>query len=82
MDVISRINELLDSGQSFCLATVMESPNTNIKATMKFIVHADGTLESGSETEQLAHQVYETARTVFYEKKCRLVELVDGTRLF
>lgn len=82
MDVVSRVNELLAGGQSFCLATVIESQNPQIKAGQKFIMCLEGVLETSFEIGLLNPQVLELARTTLKEKKCRLVSAADGMRIF
>ncbi|MCP4673257.1 MAG: hypothetical protein GY857_18355, partial [Desulfobacula sp.] len=82
MDVVSRVNELLADGQSFCLATVIESQKPQIKAGQKFIMNLQGVLETSFEIGLLDPQVLELVKTTLKEKKCRLVSTADGMRIF
>jgi len=82
MDITTRVNELLSDGRAFCLATVIDSREPQVKAGLKFIVHTDNTMEGGLGTDPLNSQVLALAQIALREKKNRLVELPDGTRLF
>ena len=48
MNVISRVNELLETSRTFCLATVISSSNKDIIPGTKTIVFDDGYYEGGT----------------------------------
>lgn len=82
MDVTTRVNELLAEGQPFCLGTVIESRNPDIKTGLKFIVRNDGAMEDGFEAELLDASVREMALTALREKKRHMVEVDGGLHIF
>ncbi len=82
MDTISKITKLLGEGQSFCLATVIKSPKSELCVGMKFIVKSDGFIDTDFDTTILDNQAGELAKAALKEKKCKLVELADGVHLF
>lgn len=82
MDIITKINELLAEGKAFCLATVIESRISEIKAGKKCIIHADGELEAEFDKNLLDSQVKELAREAIKEKKDRLIDVPGDMRLF
>lgn len=81
MDVITRVNELLVKGESFCLATVIESQDSALKVGLKFIMRANGKVDSG-DTLLLEMSVREIAMIALKEKGCRIIELPGGVNVF
>ena len=45
MDISTRVNELIQNGKAFCLATVITSDSAGIAPGQKVIVHDTGQLE-------------------------------------
>ncbi len=82
MDITTRVNELLADGKAFCLVTVIESQNPQLKADSKYIVFAEEAMEAEFETILLDSQLQELAREAIKEKKHRLVDVAGGVRLF
>jgi xanthine dehydrogenase accessory factor len=82
MDIITKINGLLADGRAFCLATVVESKNSQITTGMKCIIHTDGTIEAEFEEQLLDDQVKEVALEAIEEKKDRLIDVNGDMRLF
>ena len=82
MEIIAKVNELLEKGEIFCLATVVESDSANIAPGSKVIVHADGTLEGGTGSQTLDLAVRDQALAALREKQNRVLEVGEGIRVF
>jgi xanthine dehydrogenase accessory factor len=82
MDVIARVGELLERGETFCLFTVVVSPNPDIPTGHKAIVLTDGSMEGGTGSEQLDSKVRDLALEALRDKKRRTVEIQDRVRAF
>lgn len=80
MDVITRVAELLERGETFCLVTVVASANPNVPTGRKTIVLTDGSMEGGTGSAQLDSKVRDLALEALEEKKKRSVEIEDGVR--
>jgi len=80
MSIITRVNQLLADGKTFCLATVISSGRPEISAGHKQIVLGDGTVvgdEGG-----LCADLQKYSQAALNEKKPRTVTLEDGLRVF
>lgn len=82
MDVIARVVELLDRGETFCLATVIESTVSHILTGRKTIVLKDGGMEQESGSGELDSAVRTLALEAIREKRRRIVDIFDGVRVF
>jgi len=82
MDVVTRVAELLERGETFCLVTVVVSANPDIPSGRKAIVLTDGSMEGGTGSAQLDSKVRDQALEALEEKKKRSVEIEDGVRAF
>ena len=82
MVIIERVNNLLDAGATFCLATVIASDSASIVQGSKAIVLDDGTVESGLNSEPLNLAIRDRALAALSEKKSRITEIDDGIRIF
>ena len=82
MGIITKVNELLEKGEIFCLATVVKSDSANIAPGSKVIVHADGTLEGGTGSQTLDLAVRDKALAALREKQNRVLEVGEGIRVF
>jgi len=82
MDIITRINELIAKGETFCLATVITSKFPEMEAGQKFLVRGDGTLEGKGENEHLNRSLRNQAVERIITKASGLTELVPGFRVF
>jgi len=82
MDAIARVVELLERGETFCLATVVVSANTNVPAGRKAIVLRDGSMEGGMGSTQLDSTLRVLALESLTEKKRCTVEMDGQVRVF
>ena len=82
MGVITKINELLEAGETFCLATVIASDAADISPGTKAIVLADGTLDDGIGSRNLDSAIRDQALAAISEKKSRTTEIDGGIRVF
>ena len=82
MDVIARVNELLKSEKTFCLATVIASDSAEIPAGSKVIVFGDGTLEGGVKSQSLNVALRDQALSAIDNRKSSSTEIKTGVRVF
>ena len=82
MNLIARINELIENGETFCLATVIASNLANIQIGMKMIVLADGSMEGGLDGGKLDISLQKLALAALNEKKPGSVEIEGSVRVF
>jgi xanthine dehydrogenase accessory factor len=82
MNIIERINKLMEKGESICLATVIASTNPRIAVGGKAIVLGDGSMVGNLGTEPLNLGVRGLALTSLNEKKGRTIDVDDGVRIF
>jgi len=82
MDVIARVVELLERGETFCLVTAVVSANPDIPTGRKAIVLRDGSMEGGIGSAQLNSTLHGLALEALTEKKRRTVEIPDQVRAF
>ena len=75
MNIVTRLNQLMEKGESICLATVIASKKANIAVGAKAIVFGDGSMEGNLGTEQSDLRARDLALTSLNEKKCRAVEI-------
>jgi len=82
MNIIARLNQLMEKGESICLATVIASKNSNIAVGGKVIFLADGSVEGNLGTEESDLRLRDLALTAINEKKCQTVDFEEGFRVF
>lgn len=82
MDITARVNELIQKGETFCLATVITSDSADIPAGRKAIVPEKGPLEGEIGDGQLDFTVRNLALEAINEKKRGLVEIKPGVHVF
>ena len=82
MNVIARINDLLEKGETFCLATVMTSDLPHISSGLKAIVFADGTMEESLGDSHLDFSLQKLALAALEKEKSGTVGMEGGVRLF
>ena len=82
MNLITRINELIEKGETFCLATVIASDIPHISNGSKVIVCADGSMEGGLDDERLDARLRGLALSALERKKPGTGQLDDGIRVF
>ena len=81
MDVITRVNELLENEKTFCLATVIASDSAEIPAGSKVLVLGDGTLEGGLKSPSLNVALRDQALSAINNRKSCSVEIKTGVRV-
>jgi len=82
MDVIARVNELLENEKTFCLATVIASDSAEIPAGSKMLVFGDGTLEGGVKSQSLNVALRDQAQSAIENRKSCSAEIKTGVRVF
>ena len=81
MGVITKVKKLLESGETFCLATVVASDAADISPGRKVIVREDGTLD-GTIGSPVDLAIQDQAATALGEKKSHITEFNSGVRVF
>jgi len=82
MNIIARVNELLKKGDTFCVVTVLESPDPKLPPGSKAIVFKDGTIEGDLESNQLKPDLGQLAAKALKENKTGIVYFSDEIRIF
>ncbi|MFQ6077917.1 MAG: XdhC/CoxI family protein [Thermodesulfobacteriota bacterium] len=82
MDIVARIVDLLERGETFCLVTVVVSANPDIPTGRKAIVLRDGSMEGGTGSAQLDSTLCALALEGGRENKRRTVDIDDQVRAF
>jgi len=82
MDLIAKVNKLLEAGETFCLATVIASDAADISPGSKAIVLVDGTLDGVIGSRKLDSAIRDRALVAISEKKSRTTEIDGGIRVF
>ena len=82
MNIIERVNNLMEKGESICLATVIASTNPRFAVGDKAIVLGDGSMEGNLGTGPSDLRFRDLALTSLNEKKSRMIDVEDGLRVF
>ncbi len=82
MDIAARIVSLLKEEKTFCLATVVESGDGQIKPGSKAIVLGDGSIEGSLGSDSLDQKLRDLSPTLFKEKKSSTINLEKSVRVF
>ena len=82
MDIVARINELLEKGLTFCLATVVTSDVADIVAGQKTIILGDAAMEGGFGHEPINLAALKQALKVLEGKERGTVEIQPGLKVF
>jgi xanthine dehydrogenase accessory factor len=82
MDIAARINELLEKGQTFCLATVVTSDVADIVVGQKTIIFGDGAMEGGLGHEPINLAALKQALRALEGKERVTVEIQPGLKVF
>lgn len=82
MGVINRVVDLLEEGQSFCLATVVASADPDVPCGRKVIVLRNGSIEGGTGIAHFDAALRALALEAFRDKKSHTVEIEGGIRVF
>jgi xanthine dehydrogenase accessory factor len=81
-DIIARVNELLENGETFCLATVVVSKNPHLAVGEKALVRGDGSMEGNLGTGPSDSIVRDLALASLKEKKSRTIDVEEDVRVF
>ena len=82
MNIIERVNKLMEKGETICLATVIASINPRFAVGGKAIVLGDGSMERNLGTGPSDLRLRDLALTSLNEKKSRMIDVEDGLRVF
>ncbi len=82
MNAISRVNDLIASSRSFCLATVIHSSDSEIIPGQKIFVFDNGSFEGGTKKKNLNNAICKHAIQVLAEDKKQIVEIKQGIIVF
>jgi len=82
MNIIARVNELIQTGETFCLATVITSDRADIAAGQKAIFMDKGPVAGALGDGPLGIAIGDLAQEVIKEKKRGVVELKPGLHVF
>lgn len=82
MDVVSRINSLLEEEKAFCLATVVQSGDKDVVPGNKAIVLGGGSIEGSLGSESMDQKLLALGPALFKENKSRTIDLDDKIRVF
>ena len=82
MDINSKVIDLLEAGDDFCLATVISSGSENLPAGSKSIILGNGSLENGSGIKDLDDLIIGFGQQVLKKKKKQVIEVKEGISIF
>ena len=82
IDIIARVNELIATSRSFCVATVIASSEPDIIPGDKAIVFENGSFEGGTSEKNVNETICQHALQVLAEQKKQLVEIRPGMKVF
>jgi xanthine dehydrogenase accessory factor len=82
MSIIARVKKLLETGETFCLATVIASDTASIPPGRKAIVLGDGTIDSNLDSTRLDLVLRDQALAALNRKKSGIDEFEEGLRVF
>ncbi|MGD8962534.1 MAG: XdhC family protein [Desulfobacterales bacterium] len=82
MDIHARVVELLEKEESFCLATILNSNQSDIYPGQKAIVRLDKPIEGSLGSAQLDDRVGRLAQQALQENKSTIIEIEAGCSVF
>lgn len=82
MGILKRINELLAENEILCLATIIESAQTDLPPGAKTIILRNGEMEGPLGQTALAQEVRAEAFTAFRDRKKKLLVYPGDIRIF
>lgn len=82
MNMIARVNELLNKGDPFCVVTVLESEDPKLPPGSKAIVLEDGSIEGDLGTIELEPDLGQLAAKALKENKRHIADFSDKIRIF
>lgn len=82
MDVMTRVLELMQSGERFCLVTVVASADSSHPPGRKTIVLMDGSILGELESDRINARIRDAAQAAIRDNKKRMVEVDSGIKVF
>jgi xanthine dehydrogenase accessory factor len=82
MDVVTHVNELLDTGQTFCLVTVIASRIKSVPPGQKAVITTDGTIAGTFGSNHLDQNVCLQAQIYMNQKKSGITGFEEKVELF
>jgi xanthine dehydrogenase accessory factor len=82
MNYFSRINDLIASSQSFCLATIIHTTDHEIIPGHKIFVFEDGSFEGGIKNKSINKAICDQAVKALRDDKKQLIEVKPGTIVY
>ena len=82
MDVVTHVNELLDTGQTFCLVTVIASRIKTVPPGQKAVITTDGTIAGTFGSNHLDQNVCLQAQKYMNQKKSGITGFEEKVELF
>lgn len=82
MNITEKIVDLLDQGETFCLATVIASKDKNIAIGTKTIIYQNGTMEYEKGGAVIKRLISIPVAEVFEERRKKTVEIKEGVQVF
>ncbi len=82
MNIIARVNDLISTSRSFCLATIIHSSDSDIVPGNKILVFDNGSFEGGTKQKKLNEAICKHAIQVLAKQKKQLIEIKKGIIVF
>jgi len=82
MDIVARVNELLDMSRTFCLATIVASSEADVVPGTKIIVFENGGFEEGTCKQTINTAICQHALQVLAKQKKQVIEILPGIEVF
>ena len=82
MNIIVRVNDLIATSRSFCLATIIHSSDSDIVPGNKIIVFDNGAIEGGTKHKKLNEAICKHAIQALTEQKKQLIKIKVGIIVF
>jgi xanthine dehydrogenase accessory factor len=82
MDILNRINKLLDGAEQFCLVTVIASTRDGIVPGHKVLLFPDGRIEYGTQQHDIDELLCTHAQRLLKDYGRELIEIVPGVAVF
>jgi len=79
---ITRVNDLIATSRSFCLATIVHSSDSDIAPGDKILVYDDGSFEGETKNKKLNEAICKHAIQALTEKKKQLIKIKEETIVF
>ena len=82
MNIIARVNQLMEKGEAICLATVIASENPSITVGGKAIVFSDGSMEGNLGSGLSDSRLRDLALGSLNAQKSQAIDVEKGIRVF